>query len=327
MLDDSTLRQAALRTLSAWDLEVDSVAFFSQSENIVLRAETSTGTYALRLHRPGYHSLEELNSEILLHDMVRAAGLETPAALKTQDGQYYTQIEMPNSGESRYAGLSRWMNGTVLEAFIESSTDAATRRGYFQQLGQLMATLHNYAAKWTPPPQFVRHRLDEDGLAGATPFWGRFWEASPASSSQKAILETARSDLYEFLSALDKGPERFNVIHADLHPGNILVDADQVTIFDFDDAGFGWFLYDVATALFDSWYEDDDYQNTLAAVIEGYAEQRPFTDEMRETLPKFLLMRMLAYVGWLNDRPETAGYGELPDLIADACERASGIFT
>ncbi|MEM1155474.1 MAG: phosphotransferase, partial [Pseudomonadota bacterium] len=281
MHDDNALREAALSALSAWNLEVDSVAFFSQSENIVLRTETSTGTYALRLHRPGYHSFEELNSEILLHDMVRAAGLETPTALKTRDGEYYTEIEMSYSGETRYAGLSRWMSGTVLEAFIESSPDAATRRGYFQQLGRLMATLHNYAAKWTPPPQFVRHRLDEEGLAGAAPFWGRFWEASPASSSQKAILETARSHLFDFLSALDKGPDAFNVIHADLHPGNILVDDDQVTIFDFDDAGFGWFLYDVATALFDSWYENDDYQNTLAAVVEGYTEQRPFTDEMR----------------------------------------------
>ena len=47
----------------------------------------------------------------------------------------------------------------------------------------------------------------------------------------------------------DRTPSGYSVIHADMHPGNIVVDGDRLTVIDFDDAGFGWHQYDIATAL------------------------------------------------------------------------------
>ena len=42
------------------------------------------------------------------------------------------------------------------------------------------------------------------------------------------------------------------MIHADLVPENVLVDGDSIRLIDFDDAGFGWHHFEIATALISS---------------------------------------------------------------------------
>jgi len=48
---------------------------------------------------------------------------------------------------------------------------------------------------------------------------------------------------------LARGGGRPGLIHADLHLGNALFWSDEVRVIDFDDCGFGYWLYDIAFAL------------------------------------------------------------------------------
>ena len=63
-LESAQLYDIANQALEHWSLQVTSLTLASQSENTVFRVETADqGAFALRLHRPGYHSLPELESE------------------------------------------------------------------------------------------------------------------------------------------------------------------------------------------------------------------------------------------------------------------------
>ena len=63
-LDEDTLRAVAKWALEEWDLHVVQLELISISENTVFRVDTDAGaSYALRIHRPGYHNLAELNFE------------------------------------------------------------------------------------------------------------------------------------------------------------------------------------------------------------------------------------------------------------------------
>jgi Ser/Thr protein kinase RdoA (MazF antagonist) len=44
-------------------------------------------------------------------------------------------------------------------------------------------------------------------------------------------------------------PLVFGLIHADLRLANLMVDDQGLTAIDFDDCGFGWWVYDLASAL------------------------------------------------------------------------------
>ena len=69
---------------------------------------------------------------------------------------------------------------------------------------------------------------------------------------------------------LGSKPDAFGLIHADLHLENALFDGDAVRVIDFDDCGFGYWLYDLAVPLWDNRYRAD-YPAFRAALLEGTA--------------------------------------------------------
>ena len=114
------------------------------------------------------------------------------------------------------------------------------------------------------------------------------------------------------------------MIHADLRSTNVLVKDDRVHVIDFDDAGFGWHQYDMAAALFD-YATSTSYEPIRDALLAGYQSRRSISDENLSLLPLFLVVRMLAALGWLNDRPEVDLHRFLPQLIELACTRARAL--
>src|ERR1700733_1140106 len=111
-----TFRPAALEALSAFPIEPQALELMSLSENITYRVvdRRDGAAYALRLHRPWYHSLDELVSE---RDWIRAldgAGIAVQAPVRTRDGREYAAVTIPATGERRFAGLARWTPGRVL---------------------------------------------------------------------------------------------------------------------------------------------------------------------------------------------------------------------
>jgi Ser/Thr protein kinase RdoA (MazF antagonist) len=322
---DAVIRRVAEQALLEWDLDVAELALVSRRENVVFRVVAKSGeSYALRVHRPGYHTLAELESEPLWTAALNAVGVGAPVAEKTRAGEHYAVVGVPGTDEVRHVGVIPWFEGVPLRELNEQSADAGGRTAHFEQLGRLMATMHNQATDWQPPRQFERHSLDADGLMGEAPFWGRFWEISELTPAQRELLARARRVLHARLSEYGKSRGTYSMIHADLHPGNVLVAGERLHVIDFDDAGFGWHQYDMAVALFDDMLHPD-YDAIRDALIAGYRSQRALSDEAVALLPQFLLVRMLAGLGWLHDRPEVELYQLMPVLIELGCSRAEAL--
>ena len=53
-----------------------------------------------------------------------------------------------------------------------------------------------------------------------------------------------------YLRALPKTAESYGLIHQDAHAGNFFVHEGQITLFDFADACYGYFINDIAMVLF-----------------------------------------------------------------------------
>jgi Ser/Thr protein kinase RdoA (MazF antagonist) len=102
---------------------------------------------------------------------------------------------------------------------------------------------------------------------------------------------------------LSRDPSVYSLIHADMHPGNILVHGDRLTVIDFDDAGFGWHAYDIAVVL--TYYQSKPNAREIErAFLDGYRATRPLSDETLALIPMFRLTRWMASIGWFHQRPE-----------------------
>jgi Ser/Thr protein kinase RdoA (MazF antagonist) len=145
--------------------------------------------------------------------------------------------------------------------------------------------------------------LDADGFTGATPHWGAFWEHPSFTPGERRLVLATRRRLAEQLRALSRDREAFGVIHADLHPGNILIDGERLAVIDFDDAAWGWYAYDIAVVLVN--YQDGpDLAAFERAYLDGYRGVRPVAPELLAHVPMFRLVRGLAQIGWYHQRPE-----------------------
>jgi len=316
-------RPAALAALRAFPIEPDALELVSLAENVTYRvADRRDGTaYALRLHRPWYHTHDELVSERAWVRALDEAGVAVQAPVHTRDGQEYASVMVPGTGERRFAGLARWTTGRVLAEVLRETADTTAAQHRFAQLGALTASLHDQAATWRPPAGFTRHALDEDGFMGDAPHWGPFWEHRNLSAAERRLVLETRSRLHAALARLERPASAYSLIHADMHPGNVLVDGDRMTIIDFDDAAWGWHAYDIAVAL----VHLQGGPNLAAferAYIEGYRSVRPLSDRSLALVPMFRLVRGLAQIGWYHQRPEldrSERFEEMKAVVLEQC--------
>jgi len=318
-----TFTPAARAALEAFPIDAVDLALVSLAENVTFKAtdRRDGSAYVLRLHRPGYHTLDELISERAWIRALADAGVDVPSPVSARDGRDYVPVIIPATGEQRFAGLVRWTEGRLLSEVLAETGDHGTIKNYFAQLGALAAAMHNQASGWRPPPGFKRRTIDSDGLMGEAPLWGPFWEHRSLSAAERGLLLEARGWMHERLMRLSRAPSVYSLIHADMHPGNILVDGGRLTVIDFDDAGFGWHQYDIAVVL-SYWQSKPNAAEIERAFLGGYSAVRPVPDEALASIPMFRLIRGMAAIGWLHQRPELktpAGFEERKAWVLEQC--------
>ena len=322
-LVESCYTPAALKALQCFPLEADNVELVAHSENVTFRVSVrdSDNDYALKLHRPGYNSIEELNSERIWISALQEAGLSVPSPLLTRKGQHFELVDIPDTGEQRYAGMTTWLQGTLLSQYLTTNSDREERKRMFRRIGELAAAIHNQATDWKEPAGFERSRLDLEGLLGEAPYWGRFWEHAELTTAEKALLLRERESARATLIAYGARPDNFGLIHADLHPENIVYNGEDLALIDFDDAAYGWHLYEISAALIMDRFAPD-FDALRVALLEGYREYRPLAQQDVDLLSVFLLIRGMAIIGWFHQRAEHAGsdyFAEVKRIVFEGC--------
>jgi len=318
------MRQLAIEALKAWNITDCQPRLIKIRENAVFRVQNADGLdAAIRIHRYGYHSNAALQSELNWMCAVNQDGIEVPEVIPAENGSLFVISETDGVPEPRQVDMVKWLPGEPLgsmEAGLnESVTDIAST---FREVGALAARLHNHAAGWRRPAGFVRHAWDLDGLTGAEPLWGRFWEHPGLYADQKALMLRARDAARCDLTALGTSAEGYGLIHADFNFDNIILRDGRVTAIDFDDCGNGWHLFDLATISI-LFLQTDLSITVQNAVVEGYRQERVLSDTALRQMPLFYLLRAFTYLGWTHTRNETNSAQEIvPMVIAMTCRLA-----
>lgn len=277
------------------------VSLINFSENATFKIEdAATGRrWAMRVHREGYHSRNAIASELAwLIDLRKSNVVTTPVPVKGKDGELIQNIMHPLMHRPRNVVLFEWETGT--QPGIGDEDLAAP----FEVLGEVTARMHLHSRQWRRPPGFERLTWDFDTTIGNRPHWGR-WEDGMGLDAAKSELFSRTADLIRHrLERYGKSNERFGLIHGDLRLANLPVDGRAVKVIDFDDSGFGWFMYDAATPV--SFYEHSARVPQLrASWLKGYKSVTSLPKEDEDEIPTFVMLRRLLLVAWIGSHHET----------------------
>ena len=272
----------------AWGIEPERAEL-----NLITVSENATFVLLLngrpegvvRVSQPGYvGGPEAVASEIAwlaaLHEI---DGVRLIDPVPTVRGTFVTKIRDLN-GVGWMVVSTKFVEGTVLEDLDDPSQ-------YYRTIGDMV---------------------------GASPRWGR-WETADLSDADRHLCERALDAALAVMNTYPRNSHTWGLIHADLRPSNIIrADNGDLTVIDFDDAGYSWYLYDYASSL--SFVEHKPYAPQLAkAWLDGYVSVAgPMSSEELHVMSALSMIRRLQMLGWTTNHREDA----LPEGLA--AEQAAG---
>ena len=186
---------------------------------------------------------------------------------------------------------------------------------YYQNWGQVLGQMHRLTKSYHPISAAVRR-----------PAWFDWEYASGFPYREQLPAIAHKYDvLIAELAALPKDVDSYGLIHNDFNDGNFTVDYDNgdITVFDFDDSCYFWFVYDLACAweggvgraarrpLAERVAFMDLY---MAQVMTGYNRENTLSAEWLSRLPLFLRlvqMQELTYYARYLDEPDDELQGGL----------------
>jgi Ser/Thr protein kinase RdoA (MazF antagonist) len=293
------LTDLAAASLTLWDVPTDATArLINLSENATHIVESPSGHRSvLRLHREGYHSRLAIECEIAwMAALDREGGVETARPIPGRDGAVIQE-----SGSSRLAPRRMVMFEFLAGEEPDPDQDL---NGPFQQLGALAARTHLHSMSWARPEPFERLVWDDKMVFGPGANWGDWRDAPGLDSDSEKILTAAEALVRARLAAYGRGEDRYGLIHADMRLANLLIDGGRTRLIDFDDCGFGWFMYDFAAGI--SFMEDHPQVPALcAAWLDGYQGVRPLTDADEAEIDSFIMLRRMALLAWIGSHAGT----------------------
>jgi Ser/Thr protein kinase RdoA (MazF antagonist) len=252
----------------------------------------------LRVHRPGYHDLAAIESELAwMAALAEQTPIATPALIRALDGR--TVVPAVVEQDELLVDAVSYIPGCTAEEKPEAVG--------FGELGRLTAIMHDHATSWTPPSGFTRFRWDLDTMLRPQARWGDWRQSPNLRAADAQVIERAAQDIDRRLTEFGCGPDRFGLVHSDLRMANLMIDpADPqtpITVIDFDDSGWSWHLADLGAIV--SFIEDTpEAERMIADWLTGYLEVRTLPHHHLELVPTFVMLRRIMLSAWIGTHPD-----------------------
>lgn len=291
------LAQAAL---DLYDLPPRSYArMLNHSENTtyLVQSPHSDIRRILRVNRPGYHTKDALEDELVwLKAILRDSEIETAEPIPGKNGSYVQTAAHLGVPESRYCVMFEFLDG---EAPREENLVAE-----FEKLGKVTALLHEHVMQWEESIFLRRPVWNYDTMLGENAKWGHWQKGLGMTSERLELFQKLCDCIRSRLESFGNEGDHFGLIHADLRLANLLLDRGHVKVIDFDDCGYSWFLYDLGAAL--SFIEHKAYvPDLIGAWLKGYRQVRQLSRDEENEISTFIMLRRMLLVAWIGSHSET----------------------
>ncbi len=280
--------------------------------NATFSVETDSGTkYALRININSTRTVENMKGEIeWVRHLNRTSGIHTPTPIATSNDNYIISGFHKDSEQTLHAVMYSWLEGEELgnEPTLEQ----------LHEVGRAIAILHQESHDFSLTSESSLPTFNDF-------FWGTedylFSNKSKLSDTDRALIKEAHDHIMKFTNELYANSP-VHIIHADFHGWNLMWNDNRLSIFDFDDCGFGVEAQDLAVVLY---YLDTPEQDV--AILNGYRSVKPLPQYSDLAMKALLLQRRLLLLNYLFETKNQEHQEMLPAYLEKSLERVNTFLT
>jgi len=273
--------------------------------NLVYWYELAGEQRVLRISYRPDRSVERIQAELHFVNYLAEKGVRVSQPILSENGNL---IEVVPAGNMPFITVSfRKGRGMRMPDNGYRYREGVPMEEYFRNWGQVLGQMHRLTKTYQPMSGAIRRPEwhTEDVFTGF-----------PAAKELPRIREKYDRLMAE-LHDLPSDEDSYSLIHFDFNDGNFTVDYENgdITVFDFDDSCYFWFMYELACAWEGGigWVMDrplakrrvfmDHY---MEQVMAGYTRENTLRDDWLKRMPLFLrLIQMMELMHYAQSRYKT----------------------
>jgi Ser/Thr protein kinase RdoA (MazF antagonist) len=281
--NDTILHEAMHR----YGIPPDKIKLLDAFESFIYEFEREGQGFILRIGHSFRSSEAQIQGEVDWINHLARGGVSVARAIPSENGKLVEAIDDPDGHGSQFF-VTAFIKAQGQQPWLEGWT--STR---YENYGRLLGRMHAQAVDYQPVPAWRRPEWNDVSL--------NFIEMYLPKT--EVIARQAYESLMEHIHALPKDPTSYGLVHQDAHQNNFFMDADgTLTLFDFDDCAYSWFINDIAIVLFyismDA--EEFGFKNSadfthefMTHFLRGYRQAYTLSPAWFKEIPAFLKLREL----------------------------------
>lgn len=274
LFNDTILQEAMQR----YGISPGKIHALDAFENFIYEFERDTRAYILRIT----HSLRRSESLVLGEvdwiNYLADGGVSVARAIQSESGKLVETIADQQGGTF------------LVVAFVKAQGQAPWELwtpALYERYGTMIGQIHTLS-KTYQPRQAAWQRPEWDNKLFE--FVDRYLPDSE-STAKKKYREVCHQ-----ANTLAKNRETYGLTHQDAHGSNFFVDAlGQITLFDFDECAYNWFINEIAIVLFYIVQDAEDWpaftREFMTHFLHGYVLACPLDPVWLQAIPIFLKIR------------------------------------
>lgn len=209
--------------------------------------------------------------------------------------------------------------------FIEEADPASWNPDLFYQMGDIMGRMHRVSKDYNPAhlPEKRPDWMEDDLIKNARQYL--------PSDLQQAADELDK--LLHRFNQFPKSKDHYGLIHSDVNPTNFHVLDGEITLFDFDDCAYNWFVNDIAVVmpLYSNMYSKPDWEEQINEFVSwfmrGYRSENNLDDSWLNFLPICLrLQNIITLVAMFEANIPGSRYNSFYELVLKTYREGHPLF-
>lgn len=247
-------------------------------ESFIYEFERDSQAYILRIAHSVRRSESLVLGEVDWINYLADGGVSVAKAILSESGKLVEEIE------------DQWGGFFLTTAFVKAQGQAPWdlwTPELYESYGELIGRIHTLSRSYQPSQVDWKRPDWNDDLFE---FVERYLPAS------ESIAKQQYQDICNHVKTLPKDRDSYGLTHQDAHGNNLFVDEmGQITLFDFDECAYNWFINDIAVVLFYIVQGAEDgrafTQEFMTHFLRGYIRACPLDFTWLREIPNFLKIR------------------------------------